>query len=242
MAASKGISRRARGDIIESGEAQLVTYDLQDDDELWGLGVGCDGVMRVHMQPLDAGTHYEPFASIAAALINNESFEFRTDTSEGEFSATLPPPPRVLVLGAGLDAEPVVRMAVELGWQCTVVDHRESYVEGGDFAAAESVHCLPPGELDETLELDGYSAAIVMSHHLASDREYLRQVAASSIEYVGLLGPPGRRDRLLEELGTAGEALDGRLHAPIGLDLGGRGPAAIALSIVAEIQSILDRR
>ena len=81
-----------------------------------------------------------------------------------------------------------------------------------------------------------------MSHHLASDRSYLEQLAATEVRYIGLLGPAARRNRLLSELGETGQALEGRLHGPAGIDLGGRGPAAIALSIVAEVQGVLQGR
>ncbi len=81
-----------------------------------------------------------------------------------------------------------------------------------------------------------------MSHHLVSDRTYLSQLAESEMPYIGLLGPAHRRDRLLGEIGDAAAAkLGERLHGPAGLDIGGRGPAAIALSIIAEIQSVLER-
>jgi xanthine/CO dehydrogenase XdhC/CoxF family maturation factor len=146
------------------------------------------------------------------------------------------------VLGGGPDAEPVVRFAAELGWRCTVVDHRDAYIESGRFGAAEKALCLPAAEVGRTLELSRYDAAVVMSHHLASDRAYLEQLAATDVRYVGLLGPAARRDRLLSELGERGQALAGRLHGPAGIDLGGRGPAAIALAIVAEVQGVLQGR
>jgi xanthine dehydrogenase accessory factor len=75
-----------------------------------------------------------------------------------------------------------------------------------------------------------------MSHHLASDRTYLGQLAECSIPYIGLLGPPARRERLLSEIGDAAGKLRDRLHAPAGLELGGRGPEPIALSIIAQMQ------
>ncbi len=81
-----------------------------------------------------------------------------------------------------------------------------------------------------------------MSHHLASDRAYLRQLAASNIAYIGLLGPAGRRERLINELADVADALKGRLHGPAGIDLGGRGPGPIALAIVAEMQQFLNQR
>lgn len=283
--------------VLDTGGPQIVTYDLADDDELWGLGVGCDGMMRVFMQPLTTANGYQPFVSLAelalqparsaaALVIESEIDELaagatchvhgddawffgaadafaktlqehcavvlRTGRSGIErhtvigdsadvFYTTIEPVPRLLVLGAGLDAEPLVRIADEMGWRCTVSDHRAAYVDSNSFDMAETVSCCPAAEIAETLALEDYDLVIVMSHHLSSDRSYLEQLAATSVPYVGLLGPPGRRARLLSELGTTGRKLEGRLHGPAGLDLGGRGPAAIALSIVAEMQQALVR-
>ena len=70
---------------------------------------------------------------------------------------------------------------------------------------------------------------------------YLKHLAATDIAYVGLLGPVGRRERLISELGDEADKLAGRLHGPAGLDIGGRGPAAIALSIAAQLQKVLAR-
>jgi len=282
------LAERARL-VLESGLPQSVTYDLgSNDEELWGLGVGCDGLMKIFLQPLQTKTGYEPFATmvnvfggdneqVAATVIdstidalpagatmvvvdgeqvfNNIENEFeqsisvlvdatlQTRTSASHEIATnsgnatillslLQPPPNILVLGAGLDAEPVVRFAQELGWRVTVQDHRPGYIEAGSFAGAE-LHCVPVHEVSSTLEFERYAAVIVMSHHLASDRQYLSQLAESRIPYIGLLGPIERRRRLMEDLGEASANLQDRLHGPAGIDIGGRGPASIALSIVA---------
>ena len=289
------LAERARK-VIESGEPQSVTYDLgQNDEELWGLGVGCDGLMRIFLQPLVQAAAYEPFASMAKALggDNLEAAAVVIDADDAELkpgaaivtrngdvvysdmpepyiesfagllgpalldgrsslhalefdsgSATclvtvLKPPPAILVLGAGLDAGPVVRFACELGWRVTVQDHRPAYVGSGNFAAAENVLCVPADELSRHLDLNRFAATIVMSHHLASDRSYLAQIAKSAIAYVGLLGPADRRRRLLDEIGESAERLADRVHGPAGLDIGGRGPASIALSIVAEMHQAL---
>lgn len=292
------LAERARA-VIRSGEAQTVTYDLgQDDEELWGLGVGCDGLMRIFLMRLDAARDYQPFAAIAAALAGDEvevaaivldsddailrpgdAFVSRgEDTawsgiadaaavtvtaaargvlkggkptcqplSIGSGTATilfnlLRPAPRILVLGAGLDAQPLVRLASELGWRVTVQDHRPAYIENGDFSRADEVLCLSVEELAAQLDPDRYDAVIVMSHHLTTDREYLRMLSTSRVGYIGLLGPPHRRERLLGELGAAAAGLDKRLHGPAGIDIGASGPAAIALSIIAEMHDELCRR
>jgi xanthine/CO dehydrogenase XdhC/CoxF family maturation factor len=284
--------------VLETGDPQSVTYDLgSNDEELWGLGVGCDGLMKIFLQPLSPDTGYEPFATmlralagetdqVAATVIDSQiealppgstivtvdgvqafstvddafveqigaiigatASSRRSDSHEittGDGNATilfslLQPPPRVLVLGAGLDAEPVVRFATELGWRVTVQDHRPAYIESGNFCGAE-LQCVPVDDVTATLNLERYAAVIVMSHHLASDRQYLRQLADSEIPYIGLLGPIDRRRRLLEELGEVSKDLDGRLHGPAGINIGGRGPASIALSIVAEMHEHLAQR
>lgn len=281
--------------VLESGCPQSVTYDLSADDELWGLGVGCDGVMTVFLQALEPASAYEPFPTLcerqleplasvfalviesrvpdimagaavvvsgtqryptgitgdaaemlaesATAVLESDRSAIRDHAIDGGtlrvFYSPISPIPRLLVLGAGLDAEPLVRFASELGWLCTVADHRAAYIDNNDFALAERLHCGPAGELATALPLHTFDLAIVMSHHLVSDRTYLRQLADTAIQYIGLLGPPGRKNRLMAELGDAARLLRHRLHGPAGIDLGGRGPAAIALSIVAEMQEAI---
>ena len=281
---------RARA-VIESGKAQTASYDLSADDELWGLGVGCDGTMRVLLQPLSPENDYQPFAAIAEilngdkpsvaaiviaadsipagamALIRDnvvEGFGIDNDMAKqfaevfevaGELKSVetrggscqvlftgIAPAPALLVLGAGLDSEPVVQFATELGWRCTAADHRPAYIQGRRYPDTTRTLCCDAAALGANVELSDCDMAIVMSHHLVSDRAYLGQLGRSSIGYIGLLGPVGRRERLLGDLGDAADALQGRLHGPAGIMLGGRGPAAIALEIVAGMQKYLAER
>jgi xanthine/CO dehydrogenase XdhC/CoxF family maturation factor len=148
-------------------------------------------------------------------------------------------PPRILLLGAGPDAAPVVDLAARLGWKVTLADHRPAYAVAAHFPGAERVLLAPAGELHALLDPQRYCAAVVMSHHLPSDLAWLRALARSAIGYVGLLGPATRRQRLLAELGADRQRLEPRLHAPVGLPLGGRSPEAIALAIVAEVHAFL---
>jgi xanthine/CO dehydrogenase XdhC/CoxF family maturation factor len=148
-------------------------------------------------------------------------------------------PPRILLLGAGPDAVPVVDLAARLNWKVTLVDHRAAYAVPGHFPGAERVLLAPPETLADTLDLSGFTAAVVMSHHLPSDLAYLRILSASAIPYVGLLGPAVRRERLLADLGAEARGLQGRLHAPVGLPLGGRSPESIALAIVAQLHAVV---
>lgn len=151
-------------------------------------------------------------------------------------------PPRLLVLGAGPDAMPLVEIAGLMGWQVTVFDHRPAYAVAERFPRARRVALKAAAELPQELHAGQYDAAVVMSHHLLSDQAYLATLADSSIPYVGLLGPAPRRIRLLHEIGAKAAELSGRLYGPIGLDIGARSPETIALAIVAEIQAVMAGR
>ena len=158
------------------------------------------------------------------------------------------PAPRVLLLGAGPDAKPVAELASFLGWNLTVIDHRPHYAQIERFPhSAELVLDGGPAALALLLQAEPgcsqrFAAAIVMSHHFLSDRNYLDALASSDIPYVGLLGPLVRRERLLSQLGSRGTRLLPRLRSPVGLNLGAATPETIALAIAAEIQAMLAGR
>lgn len=288
------LAERAR-EVIAADRARTVTYDLRDAaDELWGLGIGCNGLLRVFLQPLVPSNGYEPFATIAACLTGTRPAAVATLIEGGtthaspgatvivgdgvqrafgaaEAAATLlaqaaeralasphaalvqieglhllvaplRPIPRLLVLGGGLDAVPLVAMAAELGWFVTVADHRPAYVARQGFERAERVVLVDPERLSVTMSLDEFDAVVVMSHHLATDRKYLAELARVRTRYLGVLGPRARRDRLLRDLADVAPDLGARLKGPVGLDIGADSPETIALSILAELQSTLGAR
>jgi xanthine/CO dehydrogenase XdhC/CoxF family maturation factor len=158
------------------------------------------------------------------------------------FVGTIAPPAHLLLLGGGPDARPVAELAAFLGWRVTVVDHRPAYLDPARFPANTMLVETPAADVADAVTLEDFSAAIVMSHHLDSDLQYLRALAATSVPYVGLLGPAARRERLLSELGDPVPSLRARLRAPVGLDIGGRAPESIALSIIGEVHAALAGR
>ena len=163
------------------------------------------------------------------------------DTEGGKVDVLLipiMPPPAILICGAGHDALPVARLAVEMGWHCTIVDHRPGFARANRFPAACEVRVLQPDELGAHIPLDHIDAAVLMTHHLGHDRSYLSQVVEAAVSYIGLLGPRARRDRLLGEIG----AEDVHVHGPAGLDIGAEMPESIALAIIAEVHAFLNRR
>ena len=93
------------------------------------------------------------------------------------------------------------------------------------------------------MTLSSRTLAVVMTHSLPQDRELLARLLPMQLRYLGVLGPRSRTDRLLAELTPAPTPAQlEKLHAPIGLDLGGEGPDEVALSIVAEIRAVLAER
>jgi xanthine/CO dehydrogenase XdhC/CoxF family maturation factor len=272
-----------------SGESALITYDMRDDaDDLWGIGLGCNGLMRLLLQRIDTEHNWQPFADMAKALADPASHTMTLATSstlpdlpagscsidgvtannlyqwsdkvktaphkspqithhtmpEGELSVLhwqTQPWLRFLVLGAAPDALPVVRLARELGWVVTIADHRKSYLQANDFNSADEILSVNPDSISTQLSLNDFDAIIVMSHHLETDRKYLKQLSNCSAAYIGLLGPAARKHKLLNDLDAEGDDLGKRLHGPVGLDIGADSPETIALALISEIQSVISQ-
>jgi xanthine/CO dehydrogenase XdhC/CoxF family maturation factor len=284
------LAERARK-AIAARHAVPVTYDLRDEaDELWGLGIGCNGLIKIFLQPLYAAEDYEPFATIAQCMTAREAAAIATVIESphhelvagatlvrhggqstardmphawtsrlatrcdetlksgratfanaaglGVLCAPIKRIPRLLVLGAGLDAIPLVRLAGDLGWLVTVADHRPAYTKRLGFETATAVHTLEAAKVSRALDLDEFDAIIVMSHHLTTDQAYLAQLGSVRARYIGVLGPPARKQRLLDALPDRGGALRAKLKGPVGLDIRADSPESIALSIVAELQAV----
>ncbi len=116
-------------------------------------------------------------------------------------------PRELLLIGGGPDALPVVEFGAALGWRVTVADHRPAYADTVRFPRARRVLLSTPAELAQHVDLTRFDAAVVMSHHIATDLAALEALAATPIPYVGLLGPASRRQRLLvgSRSGDSGE-------------------------------------
>jgi xanthine dehydrogenase accessory factor len=222
------------------GEESRVAFVTASSDEQLPLGFSfADAVVAPNGKTLDARFALLREAATRAPAntlirLSNPDVEF--------FVAGTAPPARLLLLGAGPDARPVAELAGFLGWRVTAVDHRATYLVPARFPAGTELLEVRPAEVAATVALDRYAAAVVMSHHLDSDLQYLRALAHSTVPYVGLLGPAARREKLLGDLGEDAHRLRPRLRAPVGLDIGGRAPESIALSIVGEVHAALAGR
>jgi xanthine dehydrogenase accessory factor len=150
----------------------------------------------------------------------------------------MPVQPRVLICGAGPDALPLARILSELDWDLTLVDHRPAYAKKERFPAGCRVVQCRPADLEQRMELKELDAAVIMSHHLGNDTDYLKQLARHDLPYLGVLGPHARREQLKRMSNCQGQ----NVYGPVGLDIGAELPESIALSISAELHAVLNGR
>ncbi len=187
------------------------------------------------------------FASIG--LTETELAEARTrllrqseveSATEEIFVERIAAPQRLFVLGAGDDAKPMVSIGALLGWNVTVMDGRAHLARSERFPEAERVLAVSSA----SAEIQGIrpeDAVVLMTHSYEQDRELLAALLPLRPRYLGLLGARHRSSLLLSEvaatLGRTVASCCEQIYAPVGLDLGGDGPEAIALAVIAEVQA-----
>lgn len=231
---------------LADGQACRRSYDTRGDDDRWfGSQSGCRGATDVLLWPGDTG--HPLLAALTAAdaahrwlWVDAETLAVHAQAAPGRIG--IAPPPRLLLLGGGPEAPPLLAMAGALGWRVDVVEHRARYLAGQRLAQAQRCIEARPSAAIGDLALAQYDAAICATHLYEEDRSCLRALAGAPASFVGLLGPPARRDELLAELDEeARSGLAGRLEAPVGLALGAHGPEAVALSMLARLTQAFAR-
>jgi len=249
--------------VFETKKAVSLTYDLSD-DSIFGFGAGCDGSVKIVLQLIDGD--YLPFSSLnplpklakpTTVLINSEqttnhplgSYFILSDGTVSESSAgfykahknhknTLyyEPPPKIAICGTGIDAWPLVEILSLLHWHVYLIDHSLTRLEQNPHHQnTETIH-VKMTELSSTLASFQFDAALIMSHSLDKDATYLKHFKTTETPWLGLLGPTQRRDKILKKIDTPLNQINNRLHAPVGLDIGGQMSENIAVSVVAQLQ------
>lgn len=232
---------------------------------LEGPHVGERAISKVPESPADAAEANNCTGEIGSALgrladlaIQCRSSMTQTILVNGAetrvFIDYRPARPGLWIFSAGDDARPLVRITQELGWFVAVADGRSHLATRERFPSADEVHVLPITKLPQAgctaLTLRPTDAAVVMTHSFEQDSHALASLLALEPRpaYIGVLGPQRRTRELLAEaarllgLPSTAERVEAwleQLHAPTGLDLGGETPAAVALSILSEIQQTL---
>jgi xanthine dehydrogenase accessory factor len=144
-------------------------------------------------------------------------------------------PPRLIVVGAAHISQALAPMAAIAGFEVIVIDPRRAFASADRFPGVTLVNTWPDKALEE-LKLDAVTAVVTLTHDPKLDDPALIAALRSSAFYVGALGSKRTHAKRIERLTQAGlgDAVS-RIHAPVGLDLGGRAPREIAVSILAEV-------
>ena len=174
-----------------------------------------------------------------ASLFKNFEFEGQTITAFFEF---LQPAISLVVVGAGNDAIPVVNIANEMGWEARVVDGRNTHAKPERFTSACQVLVSKPEHVLHHLQIDAQTVFVLMTHNYNYDLAMLQALLERKVSYIGVLGPRKKLDRMLVELADKGMQITAEqlktIYGPVGLEIGAETAEEIALSIIAEIQSV----
>lgn len=245
--------------VIRSGVAERREYcGSVDEVAAWDLGVGCEGVVELLIEPVrDARVAEraaleaeEPFVietqltSLERRVRREEEAESRLE-GEGDdarFIEALEPPPRLLVVSAGDDARHLAKLAAEVGFRVVVADRRPGMLTAERFPAPIRLVESDATSLGERVVLDADAFAVVMTHNYADDTDYLRALLASPVRYLGVLGPRQRTARMLDALRREGSVDESRIFGPVGLDIGTDGAEQVALAVVAEMLAVRSGR
>lgn len=250
---------------LADGRSRLLDFGVSD-EEAFAVGLACGGRIRVLVDPVGGSLPAPLLEDLVAAraarrpvalvadlagpgrrLAGAEEFagRFRADRSGLEedgrsFVSVHNPPLRMIVVGAVHIAQPLVRMAALAGYDAAIVDPRPAFAAAARFPGVRLIDAWP----DEALAaegLDARTAVVTLTHDPKLDDPAIRAALGSEVFYLGCLGSTrthAKRVARLAEAGFGAGAI-GRIHAPVGLDIGARSPAEIAVAIMAEVTSVL---
>ena len=244
---------RTRREGQRATKCEVVTYGVSA-DEARRFGLPCGGTIQLVLEPL---TRESGIRALLREIEEGHLVARRLDIASG--LATLHPTRateglrfdgrtlvtihgpryRMLVIGASQLSKYLAQIAVGLDYRVTICDPREEYTETWDIPGVTLVRTMPDDTV-RAMGLDERCAVVALTHDPKLDDLALMEALKSPAFYIGALGSRGntakRRERL--ELFDLTPAEIDRLHGPIGLDIGSKTPAEIAVSIVAEIVAV----
>ncbi len=250
-------------DALEDGKLRMMEFGVSD-DEAFAVGLACGGRIRVMIEPVGAMMPEAILADLVAAraartplayVVNPEAQtrglaeasaypdRFAADRSgfEGDtFIAIHNPPLKLIVVGAVHIAQPLLVMARLAGYDSVLIDPRSAFGSKARFPDQEIIDDWPDAALIAQ-GLDARTAVVTLSHDPKIDDPAIITALGSDVFYTGCLGSSRTHAKRVTRLtggGITPEQMQ-RLHAPVGLDIGSRSPAEIAISIMAQITQCL---
>ena len=252
-------------DAVNEGRQKLLEFGVSD-DEAFAVGLACGGEIKVLVEPVGSVVPVELLESLVGARERNLPFAYVTDLETGgpslqsdtahpdrfrqdrsgveengrTFVAIHNPPLRMIIVGAVHIAQHLVSMAKACGYQPTLIDPRPAFASQDRFPG-ETILDDWPDEALRNLKLDARTAVVTLTHDPKLDDPAIVTVLETDAFYLGCLGSKRTHAKRIERLTEVGFTADelARIHAPVGLDLGGRDPAEIAVSIMAQVTQTL---
>ena len=254
-------------DSLQSGKTSILEFGVSD-EEAFAVGLACGGTIRVMIEPIGEAFPEELLEQLCKAraarspiayVVNIQTWErqlsdpdgfaerFRLDRSGFESDSEIfvgihNPPLRMAVVGGVHIAQPLMIMARLAGYDAVLIDPREAFASEARFPSETLLHDWP----DEALaarKLDARTAIVTLTHDPKLDDPAIIEALKSEVFYLGCLGSTrthAKRVARLVQLGFDPAELT-RIHAPVGLDIGSKTPAEIAISVMAEITQRLRR-
>lgn len=244
---------RVRDHGIEIAHPEIVSYGISA-DEAHRFGLPCGGTIELAIEPL---TQASGIAELLARLAQGELVERRLTLATGAVTLATAQPSaiqriedgvlttlhgprwRLYIIGAGPLSRFLATIAAGMDYRVTVCDPREEYRSGFSIPGVQLVHAMPDDLVLEA-KLDARSAVVALTHDPKLDDLALMEALKSDAFYVGAIGSRAnnakRRERL--KLFDLSEAQLARLHGPIGIYIGSKTPAEIAISIMAEMTAV----
>ncbi|MCE8516646.1 XdhC family protein [Ruegeria pomeroyi] len=252
---------------LEDGEARLLEFGVSDEDA-FAVGLACGGTIRVLVEPVGSVLPEPMLAELVDARAARQALAYVVDTARGTralvrdgyrermrmdrsgfeedgrtFVAVHNPPLRLIVVGAVHIAQALVPMARIAGYDPVVIDPREAFASDARFPGETILHDWPD-EAVSKLGLDARTALVLLTHDPKLDDPALEAALAADVFYIGALGSTRTHAKRVARMHEAGftDAQIGRIHGPVGLDIGAAGPAEIAVAILAQMTAVLRGR
>jgi xanthine dehydrogenase accessory factor len=244
---------RVRSNGISHTTPQLVSYGISV-DEAHRFGLPCGGTIELAIEPL---SHASRIPELLARLAQGDLVERRLSLASGAVALERAAPGAILriedgvlhtlhgprwrlfIIGAGPLSRFLAQVASGMDYRVTVCDPREEYRAGFDIEGVDLVHQMPDDLVIEA-RLDARCAVVALTHDPKLDDLALMEALKSDAFYVGAIGSrlnnAKRRERL--KLFDLSEDQLARLHGPVGLYIGSKTPAEIAISILAEMTAV----
>ncbi|QBX99778.1 XdhC/CoxI family protein [Rhodophyticola sp. CCM32] len=246
---------------LETGAARLLEYGVSD-DEAFAVGLACGGTIRVLVEPVgpvlpvgmlealvaaraarrpvayiaETGTDTRHLAGPEVAELADRFREDRSGMEGPRYIGIHNPPLRMIVVGAVHIAQALLPMARMAGYDPVLVDPRPAFAAEARFPGERIVEDWPDQALS-AIGLDRRTAVVTLTHDPKLDDPAILAALTGDVFYLGCLGSARTHAKRVDRLQAAGVSPGdiGRIHGPVGLRIGAKGPAEIAVAIMAEI-------